>query len=413
MKLTTLLEAKMSPNTLAKQFDKIDGSIGFEIECLLSKKLVKGNDNRFEYYDYDYDYDDDESESQRASYDSFDSILYDDDEESVQENEVKYYPYLREILEDAGLYSYIKNLDYDSSIKTFHSTDCFTVEVVTNPIDSKEALSVLQQLFDLLDEYGMVTNSSCGLHINISTNKTNMNNTDLFKLMVFLGEDYLLKMFNRENNVYTQNMKKELEDTEFNKASHTEMNNIIMQRINEFGKYYSFNGVKLIHNYIEFRIAGGKDYQHRMNDITKATHLFMYVLYIADNKDYLASLYAKKKAAFISKLKTEVKNDPVFTVIMKIKKVVPAASSLLPLNQPRNEYAEKDLKLTCVFLAQICEQGKLSTLKLTVNERHSWLEYLNIGLSHGYFNNILGGQGKDHPMWKYLTQLQTELRSKV
>ena len=407
MKLATLLEAKMSPSTMAKQFEKIDGYIGFEIECLLSKKLVKGNIGRF---DNDDDDDDDDSFSRRrASHDSFDSILY-DEQDDEQDEQIKYFPYIREILEDAELYQYIKALDYDSSIKLYQHTDCFTVEIVTKPINSKEALDVLQQLFDLLDDYGMITNDSCGLHVNISTNKTSNKNTDLFKLMIFLGEDYLLKMFNRENNLYTQNMKKELLDAEFNKASHAEMNNVIMQRISEFGKYYSFNSIKLTQNYIEFRVAGGKDYQYRMDEITKATHMFMYVLYIADNKDYLASLYAKKKAAFISKLKTEVKDDPAFTVIMKIKKIIPAASTLLPSNQPQNEYAEKDLKLTCIFLAQICEQGKLHTLTLTAKERRYWVEYLNDGLRHGYFNNIFGGQGKDHPMWKYLTELETELR---
>lgn len=404
MKLTTLFEAKMSPSTLAKQFEKIDGSIGFEIECLLSKHLVAGN-----RFDYDYDYGDDGDDEARQAYrDSFDSIL--DDEESEQDEHIKYYQPLREILEEAGLYDYVKNLDYDSSIKPFYTTGCFTVEIVTIPINNKEALLVLRQIFDLLKDYGMVTNDSCGLHINVSTNKTSTNNTDLFKLMMFLGEDYLLSMFDRENNVYTRNMKKELLDTEFNKASYTEMNKIIMQRIGEFGKYYSFNTNKLSLNYIEFRVAGGANYQYRMKEITNTTHMFMYVLYIADNKDYLASLYAKKKAAFISKLKTEVKDDPVFSVIMKIKDVLPVASSLLPSNQPQTEYAEKDLKLTCIFLAQIHEQSKLSTLKLTVDERHSWLEYLNVGLRHGYFNNIFDGKGRDHPMWNYLTGLQTELR---
>lgn len=107
MKLTTLLEAKMSPSTLIKQFEKIDGFIGFEIECLLSKKLVKGTTSE---YNYDYGEEEDDFDGQSASHNSFDDMWYDnDDEESVQNDQEKYYPHLREILEDA--------LDYISILK--------------------------------------------------------------------------------------------------------------------------------------------------------------------------------------------------------------------------------------------------------------------------------------------------------
>ena len=54
----------------------------------------------------------------------------------------------------------------DGSIR-IPNYDYFSVEIVTPPVPITKAMQTLEGMFDLINEYG-ATNSSCGLHVNIS-----------------------------------------------------------------------------------------------------------------------------------------------------------------------------------------------------------------------------------------------------
>lgn len=77
-----------------------------------------------------------------------------------------------------------------------------TVEIRTNPMPPKTAMTVLKSIFDIVNKYGY-TNSSCGLHVNISSkHKTKMLN---FNPIPFLSSNLwndILKEFKRSGNMY-------------------------------------------------------------------------------------------------------------------------------------------------------------------------------------------------------------------
>jgi len=77
-----------------------------------------------------------------------------------------------------------------------------TAEVKTPPLPPKDAMNLLKQLFDLVNQYG-ATNASCGFHVNISSaKKSKMKN---FNPMPFLSSKLwieILRKFKRESNHY-------------------------------------------------------------------------------------------------------------------------------------------------------------------------------------------------------------------
>lgn len=109
------------------------------------------------------------------------------------------------------------------------------------------------------------TNSSTGLHINVSVPGTSVISVDYVKLVLLLGDQYVLDMFGRSANTYA-------------KSSYTEIVNRIKSKpagaievLDKMKKYLAHLGAQSIHNgytnkyvsvnfkgdYVEFRSPGG------------------------------------------------------------------------------------------------------------------------------------------------------------
>ena len=73
-------------------------------------------------------------------------------------------------------------------------------EVVTPPMLIPQALESLKTFFSIAKANGIYTNASTGLHMNVSI----PDKIDVLKLAIFLGDEYLLKLFNREDSEYAQ-----------------------------------------------------------------------------------------------------------------------------------------------------------------------------------------------------------------
>lgn len=89
----------------------------------------------------------------------------------------------------------------DCSIRTdAFGSNAKAVEVRTRPLPPKDAMELLKAIFNIVNKYGS-TNSSCGLHVNISSmTKTKMLN---FNPIPFLSSKLwgqLLNAFDRTNN---------------------------------------------------------------------------------------------------------------------------------------------------------------------------------------------------------------------
>jgi hypothetical protein len=170
-----------------------------------------------------------------------------------------------------------------------------SAEVVSPPLPAGAAIEALKDFYRLAIRNDFYTNNSTGLHINVSIPEQ----TDLLKLMVFLGDEYVLKSFNRLDNDYAQSIVKStisaLRDEhdslprlgdDFDEI----VNDTVRELVDEHFSSVTYNGT-----YFSFRHAGG-DYLNNLRAVLDTVGRFVRALIIASSpdqhrKDYLTKLY--------------------------------------------------------------------------------------------------------------------------
>jgi hypothetical protein len=154
----------------------------------------------------------------------------------------------------------------DSSLEPDDRED-FGLEIVSPPLPLEQALEKLQQVTDWANspEGNAYTNSSTGLHMGVSV-PFKGGDVDYLKLILFLGDEYVLQRFGREANTYTKSaMSKFRENIKGGRADPAGAMKLMQSNLIEFayreiqkgvgeGKYTSAHIQK---GYIEFRSAGG------------------------------------------------------------------------------------------------------------------------------------------------------------
>lgn len=154
----------------------------------------------------------------------------------------------------------------DSSLEPDDRED-FGLEIVSPPMPLNQALEKLQQVTDWAnsDAGNAYTNSSTGLHMGVSV-PFKGGDVDYLKLILFLGDEYVLQSFGREANTYTKSaMSKFRENIKGGRADPMGAIKLMQSGLLELayreiqkgvgeGKYTSAHIQK---GYIEFRSAGG------------------------------------------------------------------------------------------------------------------------------------------------------------
>jgi hypothetical protein len=155
----------------------------------------------------------------------------------------------------------------DSSLQPDDGED-FGLEIVSPPMPLEQALEKLQQVTDWANnpsEGNCYTNSSTGLHMGVSV-PFKGGDVDYLKLILFLGDEYVLQSFGREANTYTKSaMSKFRENIKGGRADPMGAIKLMQSGLLELahreiqkgvgeGKYTSAHIQK---GYIEFRSAGG------------------------------------------------------------------------------------------------------------------------------------------------------------
>ena len=77
-------------------------------------------------------------------------------------------------------------------------------EIVSPPMSLDAMRDTIDRIKSWAAQYGARTDSSCGLHMNISTSNFNRSTLDYLKLVLLLGDDYILKQFDRLANEYAE-----------------------------------------------------------------------------------------------------------------------------------------------------------------------------------------------------------------
>jgi hypothetical protein len=171
------------------------------------------------------------------------------------------------------------------------------MEIVTEPYPEQESMRLLECIFDWMQEHECATNSSTGLHINISFADSPLY-VDPLILLANLEDYHIAQQFRRECNsfclpwehyvrmlmrhvtgkYYAHNqIKDNMSLLDYFRANLYELirvschpdqanesdfyrpaNNMYHEKLQP--KYASVNFVKLLDGYLEFRMIGGKDY---------------------------------------------------------------------------------------------------------------------------------------------------------
>lgn len=209
-------------------------------------------------------------------------------------------------------------VEEDSSIEA----DGAAAEIISPVYETPEQmLKEMNSLFDFFAQKDVETNSSTGLHVTMSWNGEQTEPNKL-KMAVLLGDKYLLSLFDRENNTYTQSQfdrvkqgVSELMKNPANLKTLAAVEEILSSKISD-GKFSSINFKEATNsagnNLIEFRIGGGDDYHMKTTDIVKSVVRYSAIMQAghdpnAFRKDYILALYRlirKESDVDIEKIKS-------------------------------------------------------------------------------------------------------------
>lgn len=195
----------------------------------------------------------------------------------------------------------------DSSLSPDDRED-FGLEIVSPPLPLLDALEKLQQVTDWANnpqEGNAYTNSSTGLHMGVSVPYKG-GDVDYLKLILFLGDEYVLQSFGREANTYTKSaMKAFRENIRSGRADPAGALMLMKNNLIEFAQREIQKGVgtskytsaHIQNGYIEFRSAGGDWLAEESADPQKLSSTMLRyarAMQIAANPSEERREYAKK-----------------------------------------------------------------------------------------------------------------------
>jgi len=207
-------------------------------------------------------------------------------------------------------------IEPDESLQTQDSKDV-ALEVVTTPMPPREAVQVLKSFYQLAKSNNFYTGKqySTGLHINVSIPKT----LDVLKLALFLGDEYLLKLFDREDIKYVWSLKKEVEDNLISGDDFVETNTkkkgkkilatqnaIDLEKLKAIANKISddhYASINFSGKYVSFRHAGG-DYLNDYDNVLNVVGRFVRAMIIASDPELYKNEYMKKLSLLVSKTQT-------------------------------------------------------------------------------------------------------------
>ena len=217
------------------------------------------------------------------------------------------------ILRSPGLWI----IEPDGSLDPDDRSDEAGLEVVSPPMPLPDALAALRKVIDWANSNGdAYTNSSTGLHMGVSIPHKG-GDVDYVKLIMFMGDKYVLDQFGRAANTYTRSALGKLQDIQRRRRELGEQSTLtapertaaameLMKRnLIELAAEYVRDGVgqdkytsaHIKDGYIEFRSPGG-DYlsmDDRDESALQNTMLrFARAMYLAGRPDLERKEYAKK-----------------------------------------------------------------------------------------------------------------------
>jgi Putative amidoligase enzyme len=184
------------------------------------------------------------------------------------------------------------------------------IEFISPPMNLPVALEKLDTFFKWAKSYGVETNQSTGFHVGVSMKNFSMLDIDKVKLILLLGDQYVLDQFDRASNTYakssldkvgaaiqnwTMGIDKNGPETLLSKFRGG-LNDIASKFINQALTYTNSQKYVSVHvqnEYIEFRSAGG-DWMAKQEQIMNTILRYVRAFVIASDPEAYKKEYAKK-----------------------------------------------------------------------------------------------------------------------
>lgn len=173
-----------------------------------------------------------------------------------------------------------------------------SMEVVSPPLPAAQAIPTLRAFVARARELGLETDDSTGLHINVSI----PDDLDILKLLVFSGDEYVLRQFQREESDYAESVMRELESFSRMPASRQrKTDQRLIKYLEQTARQATDSHTASISRnsrYISFRHAGD-DYLNNLQSTVDVVGRFVRAMVIAATPGAYREEYLKRLAAFI------------------------------------------------------------------------------------------------------------------
>jgi hypothetical protein len=214
-----------------------------------------------------------------------DDVVYDEVKSNLEQHDIEY---IGDVVGDSS----IEGRDEEKGI-----------EIVTEPIPLYDVADTLGHYLRWIRRNAS-TNSSTGLHINVSFD--GRPSIDWLKVGLFFGERHVAEIFDRVNNNYAKGQISSALQTLIN--SNIEKQENFDKLIDELSGFISHDKYRVFNigkyddlGYVEFRVAGGADYEDKQRDILNTISRIVRVLALGADPQAARKEYMKKVAKLLSK----------------------------------------------------------------------------------------------------------------
>ena len=192
-------------------------------------------------------------------------------------------------------------IEPDSSIDA-DGSDEGGLEFVSPALEINEALKQMQQVLEFIREHGY-TNTSTGLHINISVPDYNVDKLDYVKLAIFLGDKHVLEQFDRLSNHYCDGAYKKI-GAKVSQMKGDELKAVMdkmkeglplaASKIIHTGYTSKYTSINTKDGYIEFRSPGGNYLDKNPQELANTALRMALALRIATDETMYKQEYQKR-----------------------------------------------------------------------------------------------------------------------
>ena len=194
----------------------------------------------------------------------------------------------------------------DSSLDPDDSSDA-GLEFISPPMPVDEMFSDMDKIVNWAENYGCYTNSSTGLHMNISVPDMSTAKLDFVKLALLMGDEYVLEKFERMGNYFAKSAMQMVRDRVAQRPEDAtamleqmkERLNVLATKVIHSGETSKYTSINTKDGYVEFRSPGGDwlaSYNEDKGNIENTMLRFVVALDAAMDpekyrKEYLTKLY--------------------------------------------------------------------------------------------------------------------------